>query len=610
MRSGTSFFDWTIYRKNLSRFWPLWVINLVVWGFAMPLNGLMKLRYDAMEDYNPFAAFARNVGNLVQDGGLALAVVAGLAVAMAMCSHLYFARSANFMGALPARREGQFLSHYAAGLTMLLGPNVVVFLLTLLVELAAGEIWIAPLAFWLLAVSVMEFFFYSFAMCLGQFTGHLLALPFYYGVFNILVLGVVYMLEWVVGTFYFGFRSSWDLEWVKWFTPVDALGQVDFDVYKSSVSAVYEQRAEGWTELAVYAAVAVVLTAGALLLYRRRKLETAGDAVAVKAMRPVFKYGVALCAGMFLGYFTYEMFSLEELGLCISVVVWGVVGYFVAQMLLDKSFRVLKKWKGAAAVAVVFVVLFAAIAFDFTGFERRVPAASEVQSVTISGLNGQPYDDGAWLHSVELTDPESIQAVIDLHRGIVEVGEDGESYDQNTHYSWISFDVTYTLTNGRTLSRGYNVRAGSTLLPLAQKVLDQYEVRRLAYGLDQIEAAVANGEILFDAVASSDLTEAWYLDKAELLWEAVMTDFETGRIGIHTIGSSSYTYGEVKTQEVYAYGGNQELQVSFDWAIRQGTAYNPTRSLTITVLETSAETLRVLAELQAEGSNMSEALNG
>ena len=44
MRSVTSFFNPTLYRKNLTRFWPLWAIWTVMWAFVMPLNLLNQLR--------------------------------------------------------------------------------------------------------------------------------------------------------------------------------------------------------------------------------------------------------------------------------------------------------------------------------------------------------------------------------------------------------------------------------------------------------------------------------------------------------------------------------------------------------------------------------------
>ena len=41
-----------------------------------------------------------------------------------------------------------------------------------------------------------------------------------------------------------------------------------------------------------------------------------------------------------------------------AMVVWAVAGYFVARMLLDKTFRVFRRWKGAVAVVAVFIALF------------------------------------------------------------------------------------------------------------------------------------------------------------------------------------------------------------------------------------------------------------
>ena len=38
MGSATSFFNSTLYRKTMARFWPLWALYGVVWLFAVPLN--------------------------------------------------------------------------------------------------------------------------------------------------------------------------------------------------------------------------------------------------------------------------------------------------------------------------------------------------------------------------------------------------------------------------------------------------------------------------------------------------------------------------------------------------------------------------------------------
>lgn len=542
MRFGTSFFDRTIYRKTLTRFWPLWVTNLVLWLIILPISGLFALDPDRTAgDGVAFSLlrFARNTGAIIQDGGVIVALLAGLVVAMAVCSHLYNHRSANFMGALPARREGTFFSTWLAGLTMLLGPNVVVFLLTALVEGAGGCLLWKPLLFWLAALCAMELFFFSFAVCIGQFAGHILALPVFYGVFNAFAAALTGMLNWVVECFFYGYDGSIGGEWVKWLTPVWAFFDMDCRVVTREMvgdqmitTEHLETTLENLWIAGVYAIAAVVLTVCALLLYRRRHMETAGDVVAVKAMRPVFKYGVAICAGLSLGYVMYTILGLSLLGLAFSVVLWGVVGYFAAQMMLDKTFRVFKKWKGAVAVVAAFLLMFAVVAFDLTGFERRVPAADRVESVTISWLNSLPYDTGCDLHQETFDEREVIEAAIALHQGIVEVGEDGEANGR-----WTSFRVSYRLTSGRVLSRKYAFNAGETLAPLAQAIIDQKAVRHQTYYLDEVEQIRAQGATL--AWAEEDLDGAtvggWKGETAMALWNAVMTDFEAGRIGVHVL---------------------------------------------------------------------------
>ena len=95
----------------------------------------------------------------------------------------------------------------------------------------------------------------------------------------------------------------------------------------------------------------------ALAAYRRRHLESAGDVVSVRWVRPVFKYGVAFCTAVTLStVFYYVLDPLLPRGpwtLLVLMVVWGAAGCFVAEMLLKKSFRVLRAWKGCVITVAV-----------------------------------------------------------------------------------------------------------------------------------------------------------------------------------------------------------------------------------------------------------------
>ena len=580
MRSGTSYFNLTVFRKHLTRFWPIWTAWLVVLLLMLPVRGLMALREDGAGMEGRLAWFARSIPDLTSSGfTLVMAVLVGLLAAMAACSHLYSTRSANFMGALPVRREGLFFSHYLAGLVMVLGPVLAASLLTLLVELAGGALELLPLGYWLGYACSAGFFFYSFAVFLGMFTGHLLALPAFYLIFNFLVMAVVGMVQWALRSFYYGFGSlpDWLYDGMQWCTPVMRYTYVQL--------VGRPQELFYGTTLWVYPIVAAVLAGAALLLYRRRSLEAAGDVVAVRAMRPVFQYGVALCAGLFLGMVTAQLLGLPDLGLMAAILLWGVAGYFVARMLLDKSFRVWGHWKGAAVTAAVLLVLFAVVGFDLTGFETRVPRAEDVASVAVSGLDGDPRDSGSYMLAT-LEDPEEIAAAIALHQAMVDRRgqERAEGYDSRA----VSYRVSYQMKDGSVLSRAYQgILLDEGLMPVVEALRNDPDVVYQSYGFDQVEdgQGVLISTIWMDG---PDAGGELHGQQAQRLLEAVLKDVAAGRLR-HTPG------------EQYVYEPGTYRSVQFEWRMAvapgelQGYQY-----MEIIITDDATCTLAVMAELTAE----------
>lgn len=579
MRSGTSYFNLTVFRKHLTRFWPIWTAWLVVLLLMLPVRGLMALREDGAGMEGRLAWFARSIPDLTSSGfTLVMAVLVGLLAAMAACSHLYSTRSANFMGALPVRREGLFFSHYLAGLVMVLGPVLAASLLTLLVELAGGALELLPLGYWLGYACSAGFFFYSFAVFLGMFTGHLLALPAFYLIFNFLVMAVVGLVEWALRSFYYGFGSlpDWLYDGMQWCTPVMRYTYVQL--------VGRPQELFYGTTLWVYPIVAAVLAGAALLLYRRRSLEAAGDVVAVRAMRPVFQYGVALCAGLFLGMVTAQLLGLPDLGLMAAILLWGVAGYFVARMLLDKSFRVWGHWKGAAVTAAVLLVLFAVVGFDLTGFETRVPRAEDVASVKVSGLQVWPSDGGNNVN-VTLEDPEEIAAVIALHQAVVDRKDRAGATDGSDYYGGAYFDISYSMKDGATLARRYNyVLVDQELDQLGQAVINDPDVIPQIYGFDRMEEEIGP---VFMALWQGQVVG--YGDQAQQILDAVKEDIQAGRLGHHSL----------------IYGGMELPWLELEWrtyapGAGENDGYSDSEVISIAVPDTATSTLAVLEELTAE----------
>ena len=567
MRSGTSFFDWTTFKKTVFRFWPLWAVYLVGWLITLPLNGLMMLRMDAtsitfdgMIKNGYMRSFAMYNVPGTAEGLFGTTLLFGLLVAMAVFSHLYNPRSANLFGSLPIRREGLFLTHYLAGLSFLIVPNAVIFLLTLAVEAAGGYVCIEGLLFWLAVACGEGFFFYTLAVFCAMFTGHILALPAFYAIVNGFVAGVTVLVNVVLEAFYYGFagipRSVYTV--VEWFTPAAQLSDaVDFQAVQvignvpgstlSRGDVVLE--IEGLGTVGIYAIVAVALAVCAFLLYRARRLESAGDVVAVKPMRPVFKYGVAFCAGLALGLGTGVILGGGNVTLMVAIVVWGVIGYFAAEMLLQKSFKVFRRWKGAVAVMAVFAVLFCVVGFDLTGFETRIPDPANVESVEVSGLEAMYLGDSGDRFELDITDPETIRLITLIHKAAVEQpDEDRTTWRSDRTYT--NLRVTYHLKNGGALSREYyniwvqpdEVNREGTAAWALQQLYENRELCWRMYGFDRLEDYLAKGGRLawaehesYDDHGGMRTDAVYYGIDAEALLAAVKEDFFAGRIGVRRV---------------------------------------------------------------------------
>ena len=127
MLSKTSFceyFNRTLFRKNMMRFWPLWAAPSFI-GALIPLAYLTQLlRWsdrDLLSALNLTSAYYEVIAYALPILSLCYAVL----VALAVWSYLFNSRSTGMMHTLPIRREGLFLTGVLSGLTMMLIPYVV-----------------------------------------------------------------------------------------------------------------------------------------------------------------------------------------------------------------------------------------------------------------------------------------------------------------------------------------------------------------------------------------------------------------------------------------------------------------------------------------------------
>ena len=481
MRSKTSCFNGTLFRKNLSRYWPLW--GLASFGGALfPLAMLVNLLHSGFQNaWTPMQTKEMYYA-VLSYGVPVISIVYAVLCAMAVWNYLYNARSVGLMHTLPIRREGLFVTNVLSGLVMMAIPYAVTGVLIVLVSLLYGGFEPVGVLVTILGVAGESIFFFGLATFCAFIVGNVFMLPALYGLLNFLAVLTDFTVNLLAQGFCFGLNSSYSGT-VEWLSPVVYLmQQVQPDsiyqekLVQNSVYGPYSTHVltevhleNGWL-IAVYAAVGVVLLVLAWLLYRRRRSESAGDVVAVNWMKPVFRYGWAAFSAILGGRLLYALFweSFQNgpyftvLPMVLCMIVGGAIGFYAASMLLAKTLRVFRStWKGMLAVALGCIALCGAMKYDVFGVVRRVPAADSVKQVNI-------YAAGSNYYLTPGQDDELIEEVRALHQAIINdkdyaltaasaASEAYSSADGEIPGAYANVRFTYTLNSGLKVERWYSL---------------------------------------------------------------------------------------------------------------------------------------------------------
>ena len=477
MRSATSFFDKTTARSDLRRHWPIAFIYTCVWLVGLPVN-LWSSSMWMPEEMTPALRAAQIIIGSYPTLAGALFVF-GCVLAMALMGYLMSPRAVGLLHALPVRRGTLLATHTLVGWLMLNVPALLAVLVSIPVQAYYGGVAWGALGAWLLVHCGLSLFFLALGLLCAMVTGWLLAIPAIYAVVNFAVIAAAGLVRTLCSLFCYGYAGDDDFApFVYWLTPVVNLvkrfgtcgvERSDASPYPWQVQFLFDDAAAA----EIYTAAGAALLALTYLLYRRRKSESAADPAAFPWMRPVFRYGTGLLGGLALGLGLYQLvlgWRMESetgrwVGLLVSTVLMGALCYYAAEMLVRKSLRVLRRsLPGAGLVCVLLALVCAGARFDVFGYAARVPDVSAVTQVQLRGSLG--------LSGVNCTEPETIETVIALHREIITLRPD-EDDPENSAYITLS----YTLTDGSTLTRAYQLNPAGELEDALETVFNTGEVR-------------------------------------------------------------------------------------------------------------------------------------
>ena len=292
---------------------------------------------------------------------------------------------------------------------------------------------------------------------------------------NFIAVGFQLLVEAVLYMFVYGMSGMVDLP-VDWLSPLvlfmrrTSVGHADLVRPISGTGAeVAIANFSGWIYPLVWAAFALLLLVCAGQLYRRRRMESAGDTVAIPVLKPVLKYIVALFAGLAMPVGVYGMllnvpaYRTQLAPFLLLTVLGAALGFVISEMVIRKSLRIPRTvWRGCAVTAAVCCLVVVGAKCDLSGYARRIPDTAQVKSARII-CNG---------YNSALTEAENIQAVEDIHRAVV---AEREKITDDTGIT--SLQLTYKLTNGKVLMREYTLPDTSTRLAQIEQVLNCDEAR-------------------------------------------------------------------------------------------------------------------------------------
>lgn len=582
MKSKISFFNKTIFLKNVTLYWPIWTIYSLFLLIPMPLT--LWLSLSSRNHRNPLTenqmlselSYVMNPQYYMTIIAIA-AVVAG----MALFSYLYKSQSANMIHSLPVDRTQLFGTSVISGWAFLMVPLIVSYVLSVLICLSEGLTKIEYLAMWLLVMLAIAFIAFGLVTVCAFFTGQLVAMPLYVLWINVFAFVVNGVVGFFVDIFGYGVSGSGLLsdELLIWFSPfLNCVSKIRIGYngfFESEVNTPATIEFEGLECIVVYLIVAVAAYALAYWAYHIRKIEQAGELITVEIIKPIFRWCVGLLCGFYVTWFFMAIFEAAgyEVGafpFALGLLFFGSLFYFFADMFVRKTFRVFKKknWKGCGLFCIALAITFLGLIGYANLEEKRVPDLDDVEYARVSMNFSMDYTE------------EDIQTAIIIHKMIL---KDVDYYEKQNHNTPSLYDnrkyihITYYLKNGNYLQRSYLLYAsqepGKSVVNFVEtqeqqrdKVMNNWlgvgyeRVTSFDFGYLQIQGYYDKYDELGFRL-SDDMSTELTQTQCRKLFEAVIADAEAGTL-LKYNGLDSGKWGE----EQFTY------QIEFQYRIPDKTS--------------------------------------
>ncbi|AKL94017.1 hypothetical protein CACET_c05070 [Clostridium aceticum] len=452
MTSKTSLFKKGLILSDIKRFWWVSVLYGLLLFFMLPLRHIMLKNAVENEWTKRQLENALNLFYYQNNVQVFLIFVVPVLMAVLVFRYMQKPNAAAMAHSLPFNRKTLYFSHSAAGLFLVAIPVTLTALMLTILQITTnlGEYYSLMNIFqWVGLTLFFNSLFFSITVFVGMFTGNSVAQIAFTYILHMLPAGVYVLYrhnlqQLLHGYIYDGVSTS-------------IIDNLPMFVLLSA------RRFLSMQLLLTYGIMMLLFFIVAYYVYKIRNIEVAGDVIAFTTVQPIFKYGVATCSALLGGgYFSGFLrggFSTMVFAYTLS----SLLGYFIAEMLIQKSFKVWSTYKGYIAYLVLLLVILTGLKMDVTGYVARVPNSEDVEKVyfhyslypwnrfeeELTELaEAAAMEDLTYITNYFFHAEENIENIIKLHETLIE---------NPSFVSGRSQYIIYTLKNGKHLIRQYIV---------------------------------------------------------------------------------------------------------------------------------------------------------
>lgn len=361
-------------------------ISLPVYGSLYISTVKYRVMTGALKPEFAAAVFRRDVCGEQNILLLITVTIVAIISAIGGFSFLFSKQKVDLFHSIPEKRSSIFAANYAAGFIGFAIPYIGFMLLTLIIGSACGVVDGLGIKATLIMLLINMLGFvgvYAVVLLAVLLTGSVLV--------GVLASGVLLLYGPIMTIMFDELKAKFFLTYTSYSESAAVLN--------TSIAAMYYNLTEGMKGLygrynlsagkfIIYILVTILIIALDYYVYNIRPSEAAHKAMAFKKTMPIIAVLLLIPAGVFCGIAFDAIASLSGTvnygWLVFGALIAIAIGHFIIQAIYYSDFKSLfKNLYNPAIATVVVLLLFAAFAFDITGYDKYMPKGNQLESTAI-----------------------------------------------------------------------------------------------------------------------------------------------------------------------------------------------------------------------------------